>query len=189
MQSDRVLLKELSSLRERCMFCVFVDERTSHQRILSTTLKSQVEGKGGTPFWWEKAELHHCTGLLQQARNTHAKDEGKIQASSTVGPCDFPPPVLPRLKVSVDSISYPLLRTCLLILERGGGRERERERNLDVRERHQSVFSWRRLDQDLTPNLGMCPDWESNPWPFSLWDVTSTDWATPAKVTVSTDFK
>ena len=45
----------------------------------------------------------------------------------------------------------------------GRKRERERERNLDVRERHQLVFSWRRLDQDLTPNLGMCPDWESNP--------------------------
>ena len=33
----------------------------------------------------------------------------------------------------------PYPRTCLLILERGEGREKERERNIDVREKHQLV--------------------------------------------------
>ena len=35
--------------------------------------------------------------------------------------------------------SHP--KTCLLILERGEGREREWERNIDVREKHRSVAS------------------------------------------------
>ena len=35
-------------------------------------------------------------------------------------------------------LSYfnPQLRTCLLILERGEGRDKERERNINVREKH-----------------------------------------------------
>ena len=38
----------------------------------------------------------------------------------------------------------------LMILERGKGRERDRERNITP-------------TRDQTCNLGMCPDWESNP--------------------------
>ena len=55
----------------------------------------------------------------------------------------------------------PHLRTCLLILERGEGRERDRERNI----------SWLRLAHTLTGG----PDWESNLQPFSLQDDVPTN--------------
>ena len=55
--------------------------------------------------------------------------------------------------------------------ERGrGGGERESDRNIDVREKHQLVASHKCPDQ--TRSLGMCPDWESNPQPFGYWDDT-----------------
>ena len=48
-----------------------------------------------------------------------------------------------------------------LFLERGERREKERERNINV---------WLPLmsshTEDLACNPGMCPDWESNQWPF-----------------------
>ena len=40
-----------------------------------------------------------------------------------------------------------------LFLERGEGRKKERERNIDVREKHRWVTSC------------MCPDWGPNPQP------------------------
>ena len=50
-----------------------------------------------------------------------------------------------------------------LFLERGEGREKERERNISV---------WLPLTWPPTRNLaynpGMCPDWESNLRPFGL---------------------
>ena len=49
----------------------------------------------------------------------------------------------------------------MLIDFREGGREKERERNMNVREK-QSVASCTRPDQGLNCNLGMCPDQESN---------------------------
>ena len=30
---------------------------------------------------------------------------------------------------------------------------------------------------DQTCKLGMCPDWEPNPWPFGVWDHAPTKWA------------
>ena len=45
-----------------------------------------------------------------------------------------------------------------LFLERG----KERERNIDVREKHPSVALVRALTMDLAHNPGMCPDWEQN---------------------------
>ena len=36
---------------------------------------------------------------------------------------------------------------------------------------------------DQTHNPGMCPDWESNPQPFSAWDNAPNDWVTPAGLT------
>ena len=48
---------------------------------------------------------------------------------------------------------YSHLRTCLLILERDEGREKERERNIDVREKHSSAASC------------MYPDLRQNPQP------------------------
>ena len=54
-----------------------------------------------------------------------------------------------------------------LFLERGEGREEERERNISV---------WLPLickpTGDLACNPGMCPDWESNHRPFGFQDGT-----------------
>ena len=47
-----------------------------------------------------------------------------------------------------------------LLLERGQGREKERDRNINV---------WLLIahpSKDLARNTGMCPDWESNRRPF-----------------------
>ena len=62
----------------------------------------------------------------------------------------------------------PYPRTCPLISEKGTGREKERERNIDVREKHWLVAFCKHPDQGQTHNLGTCPDWESNLRPFGL---------------------
>ena len=49
-----------------------------------------------------------------------------------------------------------------LLLERGERREKERERNSNVLEIHQSVISCTPPAGDLAHNPGMCPDWELN---------------------------
>ena len=49
------------------------------------------------------------------------------------------------------------------------GRQGGRERNIYVREKHQSVSSHTCLTRDWTHNPGMCPDQELNQWPFALW--------------------
>ena len=56
-----------------------------------------------------------------------------------------------------------------LFLERGGGRETDRERNINVWEIYQSpsVASHTPPTGDPDHNPGMCPGWESNWWPFS----------------------
>ena len=61
------------------------------------------------------------------------------------------------------------LRFYLLSLERGLGREKDKERNIDVREMHWSVASC--MHPDLEPNRkpGMCPDREIKP--FALGDT------------------
>ena len=48
-----------------------------------------------------------------------------------------------------------------LFLERGG-REGEREE----KKRQYVVVSWAPPTGDLSHNPGMCPDWESDHWPF-----------------------
>ena len=53
----------------------------------------------------------------------------------------------------------PHLRTCLLILERGERWERERERNIDVREEHWLLASC------MCPNWGINPQPRHVPWP------------------------
>ena len=56
-----------------------------------------------------------------------------------------------------------------LILETGEeGREKERERNMNVREKRGSVSSCTCPSGDLARNPGMCPDWELNPQPLRL---------------------
>ena len=69
--------------------------------------------------------------------------------------------------------SYSLSKTtfCLFIefiylfLEKGEGKEKEREKNIDVWEKHPLVASVPPAG-DLAHNPGMCPDWESNQQPF-----------------------
>ena len=75
-----------------------------------------------------------------------------------------------------------------MILERGGGRKRERERNIDVGEKHrykretsQLVASCMHPDQGPNSQHRHVPDRESNVLPFSLWDNAPADWATPAR--------
>ena len=55
-----------------------------------------------------------------------------------------------------------------LFLERGEGKEKERERNIDMREIHQSVASHPPPTGALAHNPGMCPDWELNQLLLSL---------------------
>ena len=57
---------------------------------------------------------------------------------------------------------YYMLFLKILFLERGEGRDKERERNIDVQEIHQLVDSCTPSTGDLALNPGMCPDWESN---------------------------
>ena len=68
--------------------------------------------------------------------------------------------------------------TDMFINFRERGREKEEERE---REKHQCE---RNIDQlppvcdpsgDCTHNC-MCPDWESNPQPFGIWDDAPTNW-------------
>ena len=58
---------------------------------------------------------------------------------------------------------------------------RERERNIDVREKHWSVASCKHPNQDQTRNLGMGPDQESNLWLFRLRVDPATNWAALAR--------
>ena len=50
--------------------------------------------------------------------------------------------------------------------------EKERERNIDVQEKHGLVASRTPPTRDLAQNLGMCADLESNQQPFGLGDDT-----------------
>ena len=59
----------------------------------------------------------------------------------------------------------------------------ERERNIDVREKHRLVASCRLLTQDWTHNLGMCPDQKSSLQPFGVWDDGPASWAAQARGT------
>ena len=54
-----------------------------------------------------------------------------------------------------------------LLLERGGGKENESERNISVWELHGLVASHMPPAGDLATNPGMCPDWELNQWHLS----------------------
>ena len=61
-----------------------------------------------------------------------------------------------------------------LFLERGEGREKEMEKNIDVQELHQLVTSCTPLVGDLACNAVMCPGWESNQQPLGLWAGTQS---------------
>ena len=65
-------------------------------------------------------------------------------------------------------ITKPLyfLNFIYLFLERGEGKEKDRERNISVGETHGSVASHTLPTGELAHNPGMCPNWESNWRPF-----------------------
>ena len=52
--------------------------------------------------------------------------------------------------------------------------EKEKDRNIDVREIHPSVASRTPPTGDPACNPGMCPNWESNRWPFGSQASTQT---------------
>ena len=55
-----------------------------------------------------------------------------------------------------------------LFLERGDSGEKERERNIDAREKQQSVASPKRPDWVPNRHPGRCTDCESIQWPFTF---------------------
>ena len=63
-----------------------------------------------------------------------------------------------------------------------GGREREKKHRCE-RTINQLPPKWA-VTGDWTCNLGMCPNQESNPWPFGLQDNTPTNWAIPTRVNI-----
>ena len=54
----------------------------------------------------------------------------------------------------------------ILFIYRGGAGGRKSKRNIDVQEIHWCVASHMPPTGDLAGNPCMCPDWESNWWPF-----------------------
>ena len=65
---------------------------------------------------------------------------------------------------------FPLKKRFYLFIFRERGREGERKGEKHQCESHLSYSPTR----DLACNLGMCPDWESNQWPFGLQTGTQT---------------
>ena len=61
---------------------------------------------------------------------------------------------------------YCFFKRFYLFSERVEGREIERKRNFNVREKHQLAAPCMPPTRDLAHNPGMCPDWESNQQPF-----------------------
>lgn len=45
----------------------------------------------------------------------------------------------------------------------------EREKKIDMREKHRSLATNMHPDRGSTGNPGVCPDWESNLRTFSVW--------------------
>ena len=52
-----------------------------------------------------------------------------------------------------------------------------------MREKHRSAVPMRASPRDPTHNLGMCPDWGSNPQHFGVWDEAPSNWATQPGLT------
>ena len=55
------------------------------------------------------------------------------------------------------------------VKERERETDRERERHRCERETSVGCLLLCAPTLDWTQNLGMCPDWQLNPWPFGLW--------------------
>ena len=76
---------------------------------------------------------------------------------------------------------YFFFERLYLFLERGEGREREKERNSDVREKHRSVALVHAPVRDQTRNPGFCPSWASQTSDAPLFGLTPNQQATPAR--------
>ena len=74
----------------------------------------------------------------------------------------------------------PHAKICLLISEkeRERGREKHRCEIDNVREKDWSAASCTAPSGDWTLSLDMCPDQESNPQPFGVWDDAPANWVT-----------
>ena len=70
------------------------------------------------------------------------------------------------------SLLLGFLKNLLIYFKAKGSGEKERERNVYVREKHQSVAPRTMPNWDRTHNPSMCPDQESNQWPLALQDDT-----------------
>ena len=78
----------------------------------------------------------------------------------------------------------------MLIDFREKGREGERQRNIDVREKTSTgCLLVHTLTGDQFSNAGRCPNQESNPRPFSLQDEAPTKRATLARARVNAFLK
>ena len=64
-----------------------------------------------------------------------------------------------------------------LFWERREGRGKERDRNIDMWEKHWLVASCIPPNGDWTHNAGMFPSWESNWQPFTLWGHNQLSYA------------
>ena len=73
-------------------------------------------------------------------------------------------PLIHRLVLN--PLSHTSQGLFIYFLERGKGRAKKRERDIDVQEIHQSVAPHIQPSRDLACNPGMCPDQESNQRPF-----------------------
>ena len=101
--------------------------------------------------------------------NSQSEHKPGLPVQSPVGACMratdgcFSPFLSPSPSLKINKI-FNFLNMFYLFLERG--REKERETNSGLREIHWSVASHMPSTGDLACNPGMCPDWESNQWPF-----------------------
>ena len=96
--------------------------------------------------------------------------KGQLISVSLTHRC-FPLSLLLSLKINkVFFLSHQnlwfFLKILFLFLERGERREKERERKIDVQEKHQLITSLMSPTGDLACNPGMCPEWELNQWPL-----------------------
>ena len=58
--------------------------------------------------------------------------------------------------IALNDFFLPLPRTCVLILARREGKKTERQRNINVREKHWSIAHVHAVTADWNNNLGMC---------------------------------
>ena len=118
-----------------------------------------------SPFHYEKVFLSFIIQPLCQTSQNHC-------AWTLHGPfydgLTFPSSHLPCH--GYNSYAKNFTYFIYLFLERGKGKVTERERNINVREKHRLVASCRCPIWDQTQNVGMSPDRESNRRPFTLWD-------------------